>query len=60
VDRTRAAGGRSTVDSRPGQGGALTGERLAGAAEHGILTEGFVVGRFDSKARPVAVKGERW
>jgi hypothetical protein len=65
-------GGRSTVDSRPGPGGALSGARLAGAAERGgsprvgengeelrgVLTEGFG-GRIDGEVRPVKVKGER-
>jgi hypothetical protein len=65
-------GGRSTVDSRPGSGGALIGVRLAGAMEpggsprvgengeelRGVLTEGFG-GRIDGEARPASVKGER-
>jgi hypothetical protein len=60
------------VDSRSGPGGALTGARLAGAAEpggsprvgengeelRGVLTEGFG-GRIDGEARPTAMKGER-
>jgi hypothetical protein len=64
-------GGLSTVDSRPGPGGALAGAWLAGAAElgsspwvgekgeelRGVLTEGFG-GRFDGEARPAAVKCE--
>jgi hypothetical protein len=65
-------GGWSTVDSRPGPGGALAGAWLTDAAEpgsspwdgekgeelRGVLTEGFG-GRFDGEARPAAVKGER-
>ncbi len=59
------------MDSRPRLGGALAGAWLAGATEpgssprvgengeelRGVLTEGFG-GRFDSEARPAAVKGE--
>jgi hypothetical protein len=64
-------GGRSTMDSRPGSGGALTGGWLPSAAEpggsprvgengeelRGVLTEGFD-GRIDGEARPASVKGE--
>jgi hypothetical protein len=65
----RKNGGRSTVDPRPGPGGALAGatepgslprvgekERSSGGG--GVLTEGFG-GRFDGEARPAAVKVER-
>jgi hypothetical protein len=62
-------GGRSTVDLRPGPGGALIGAWLASAAKpessprvgekgeelQGVLTEGFG-GRFDGEARPAAVE----
>jgi hypothetical protein len=64
---------RSTVDSRRWHLERLTGVRLAGVAERessprvgkkrgelrGVLTKGFG-GRFDSEARPAAVKGEQW
>jgi hypothetical protein len=60
------------VDSRPGQGNALAGVWLTGAAEpgstprvgekgeelRGVLTESFG-GRFDGEARLTVVKGER-